>query len=227
MPKQYASKAEAFNMGVYGDKYRIVRNKDGDDERTLEKEGLIIEFQPLIQKGTTYARALATRAFFPKSGWRFGSDEAESGHSIMGAIPSRHPMPMYNSGDNRINGMTEAYDPTLHFGFFDTAWITDSDRRAEAEKALDEHGLKGIEYIEIVAAAIPAPWPTYDEMRKGQGAHNAVLAFVKAGGIQPELVVEYETAQNDAKAGIVAAMEKLIAERDEAQVDEDALSVQL
>ena len=158
---------------------------------------------------------------------RFGNSDERSGHAIMGALPTQHPQPMYNSGDNRLEGMTVAYDPTIHFGFFDTAWIGDEKRRAQAEKALDEHGLKGIEYIEITAASLPLPWPSYNEMRSGSGAHNAVAATVKTLGVPPELVLEYETAQNDSKAGIVSAMEKLIAERDEAKVDEDALSVQL
>lgn len=227
MSKQYASKAEAFNMGVHGDVVDVVYGDDGKPREKLIDAALILEFRPLIQHGTTYARALATRHFFPNSGWRYGSSDERSGHKLMGALPTQHPQPMYNSGDNRLEGMTVAYDPTIHFGYFDTVWITDDKRRADAEKALDEHGFNGIEYIEIVAEALPSPWPTYDDMRKGAGAHNAVAAAVKTLGVPPELVLEYEVAQNDCKAGIVSAMEKLIAERDEAQVDEDALSVQL
>jgi hypothetical protein len=220
MPKQYASKAESFNLGVYDDRYKVVRNRDGDNERILDRAGLVVEFRPLIQHGTFYARVLASKQFFPQTGWRFGSTEDTSGHALMGAIPSQHPQPTYDSSF-RIDGMTEAYDPTMHFGYFDTAWISDDERRAEAEKALDEHGLKGIEYIEITAAALVPPWPTYDAI--GQGATMKIPATVKDLGIDPTHVMEYEAATKN-RTGVLEALAKLIEVETEAAEDEASLS---
>jgi hypothetical protein len=221
MPKQYASKSESFNLGVHENVIELVYDENNRPHEAVTDPALVIEFRPLIREGNSYARAVATRHFFPNSGWRFGNSDERSGHAIMGALPTQHPQPMYNSGDNRLEGMTVAYDPTIHFGFFDTAWIGDEKRRADAEKALDEHGLKGIEYIEITSAALVPPWPTYDAI--GQGATMKIPATVKDLGLDPTHVMEYEAATKN-RQGVIEALGKLIEVEAEAAEDEASLS---
>lgn len=224
MSKKYASKSEAWVVGIRGDVFAYVTMPDGKVVQRVEKEALILEFKPLISHGTTYDRMVAAKTFFPNTGWRLGDSTEKSGHKMMGAIPSTHPQPMYNSGNNNFEGMTAPYDPTMHFGFYDTIWLPDPELRAEAEAGLDGHGLRGVEFVEVEAEQLALPWPSYRKMRQGQGADKAVAAFVKASEMDPMTVIEYEVAQPDTKNAIVARMEELLETQTAEAIDEASLS---
>lgn len=212
--KRYVSKSPRFMFHIRGAINAYVTDAQGAvREREIEPE-LFCEFQMLVLKSSDenvrYDKAFATRHFYPKSGWR---DHGEApGHVMLGAVPSLTPVAMLRQGADgkrEISGMTEGYDPTMHFGVFYLDWIPDEKRRAEAEKALDEHGLNGSEYIEVIPEALPLPWPSYMEMRKGAGADKACAAFAKAGGVDPYLVIAFEDAQTDRKQAIIDRCQEL------------------
>ncbi len=223
MSKKYASKAEAFNFTIHGDVFAYVTQPDGEVVRRVKDEALICEFRPLISHGTSYDRAVATKKFFPRSAWRHQDSTDRSGHRIMGALPSQSPQGIFEpgpGGQQNLVGMTEAYDPTMHFGFYDTAWIHDETRRLAAEVGLDGHALNGIEYVEIVAQALVAPWPTYDLI--GQGATMKIPSTVRDLGLNPLEVYAYEAATKN-RDGVLEALRKLAEVQAEAVVDEAGL----
>lgn len=223
MSRKYVSKSEAFNFAIHGDVLGYVTDDAGNLKQRVTQEALICEFKPLISFGTAYDRAVATRTFFPQSAWRHSSSDDRSGHRLLGAIASQSPQGIFEPGPGdtqKLVGMTSAYDPTMHFGFFDSSWIPDETRRLEAEAGLANHGLNGIEYVEVVAEALPAPWPTYDKI--GQGAVAKIPATVKDLGLDPYTVYAYEAATKN-REGVLASLQKLADEQAEAIADEASL----
>lgn len=226
--KRYVSKSVHWTMHIrpaitqaITDDFGNLRREPVDPELTAEFRNLILSAQ---DENARYDRAFATRKFFPRAAWR---DTGQApGHKILGAVPSMVPQGMFEPGPGdtqKMVGMTSAYDPTEHFGVFYLDWEPNAKRRKEIETHLDNHPLNGIEFAEVLLEAIPLPWPSYGEMRKGAGADKRVMAFVRDAGLPPQIVIEYEEAQSDTKAGIVARMEELAAEQAEAVADEAAL----
>lgn len=225
---RYVSKSPLFMMHIRGPILDYYTDENGNARQREKDPELHAEFQRLVLASTDanarYDRAFATRTFFPRASWR--DTGAAPGHAILGAVPSMHPQAMFEptgDGKQKFGGMTNAYDPTTHFGVYYLNWEPNPNRRVEIEKALDEHGLNGIEYVRVTPESIIAPWPTYDDMRKGAGADKAVLAAVRTMGLSPFVVLEYELAMADTKSGIVARMEELAAEQAEAVVDQAGL----
>jgi hypothetical protein len=221
MSKKYASKSEAWVVGIRGDVFAYVTLPDGKVVQRVEKEALILEFKPLISHGTTYDRMVAAKTFFPNTGWRLGDTTERSGHKMMGAIPSTHPQPMYNSGNNNFEGMTAPYDPTMHFGFYDTAWLPDAALRAEAEAGLDGHALRGVEFVEVEAETLTPPWPSYDKI--GQGAVAKIPSMVRDLELDPMSVISYEVATKN-REGVVKALTELLETQQSDAIDEASLS---
>lgn len=227
--KRYVSKSLHLTVNISNDVYAYVTDEQGHTRERVTEPALVVEFDNLMTRSShsenaRYDRAFATRYFFPKAAWR-DSGQAP-GHSVLGALPSMTPQALYEPGPNgtqKLAGMTDGYDPTLHFGVFYLDWIPDLKRRDRAEKALDAHGLAGVEYLKVVPEALPKPWPTYDDMRKGAGADKAILAACKTMGINPFIVIEYENAQTDPKPGVLARMQELADEVAEAAADEASL----
>lgn len=227
--KRYVSKAMHLMVHIRPAVNAYVTDDQGHvREREVEAE-LSCEFESLMLRSSdenaNYDRAFATKRFFPRAAWR-ALDSRHESHAILGAMPSMSPQAMYEpapNGGQKLVGMTDAYDPTLHFGVFYLDWIPDEKRRAEAEAALDAHGLNGVEYVEVVPEALPLPWPSYLEMREGAGADKAVASAVRTMGIDPLIVVQYERAQAKPKAGILARMDELQAEQRESEIDESTL----
>jgi hypothetical protein len=225
--KRYVSKALHYTFHVrpaivdyISDEYNRVREREVDP-------ALICEFDNLVTRSShsdtaRYDRAFATRAFFPNAAWR--DHGLAPAHQILGAIPLTTPQPMYEPGPDgtgRIAGMTEPYDPTLHFGVFYLDWIPDLKRRSEAEKALDESGFNGVEFVEVIAEALAKPWPAYDQIAP-QGADKKIAAAVRDLGIDVWMVVEYEQANKNRDA-VLNALRELASEQAEAAADEAAL----
>lgn len=221
--KRYVSKALHYTHHVRG---AIVDYVTDDYGRVREREvepALICQFENLVLRSShsdtaRYDRAFATRAFFPNAAWR--DHGLAPAHAILGAVPSMKPEPMLD-GNGRIQGMTEPYDPTLHFGVFYLDWIENPKRRKEAEKNLDESGFNGIEFVEVVAEALAKPWPAYDQIAP-QGADKKIAAAVRDLGIDVWMVVEYEQANKNRDA-VLNALRELAGEQAEALADEAAL----
>lgn len=226
--KRYVSKSVHWTMHIRPAITQVVKGDYGEYREIPIDPELTAEFQNLMLKSqdenAVYDRAFAARKFFPRTLWREGGGPSPA-HKILGAIPSMTPQALnVPNGDGSVKlGMTSAYDPTEHFGCFYLDWEPNEKRRKEIEDHLDNHPLNGIEFAQVLLEAIELPWPSYGEMRKGQGADKRVLAFVKDLELAPQIVLEYEQAQSDCKAGIVARMEELVAEQAENAADEAAL----
>lgn len=224
--KRYVSKSIHYTFHVrpaivdyITDDYNRVREREVDPPLVCEFDNLVLRSR---DQNALYDRAFATRAFFPRSAWR-DSTQAQSGHQILGAIPSMTPQAMRATGPagEQILKMTEPYDPTLHFGVFYLDWIPDLKRRAEAERALDSHGFNGVEFVEVIAEALPKPWPTYDKIAP-QGRDKKIVAMVRELGLSPMGVFEYEQANQNQQVVLAALLELAEAQQSEAE-DEASL----
>lgn len=218
--KQYASTSRKLCVNV---RPAIVEYVTGDDNRAREREidaALVAQFQPMTESARkfSYARAVATRAFYPQSGWR---DANHTSHTILGAIPSIVPEPMYHPATGALQGMTQAYDPTMMFGFFDTEWEPNDKRRAELNAALDGLVLRDPGVIEIVAEALPLPWPSYDKVAP-QGADKKIAATVRDLELDVHAVIAYEQATKNRDA-VLAALAELAESQHEEATDAAAL----
>ncbi|MBA3841008.1 MAG: hypothetical protein H0X39_00030 [Actinobacteria bacterium] len=222
--KRYVSKSDHFVFNVRNARRELLRGDDGYSREVETAPAIVVEFKNLMQHSLTpeYDRAVATRHFFPQAAWRANDAKHES-HSIMGALPSMTPQGMFQpgpGGTQNLIGMTSAYDPTVHFGIFELAWLADVESRAYAERVLDTNGLNGLEYMEVVAESLPSPWPSYDKI--GQGASLKIPAMVRDLGLDAVGVYAYEAATKN-REGVLKALLELAEAKLEADVDQAGL----
>lgn len=218
--KQFASTARELTANIRGAIVEYVTDDYGRArERQVDKE-LVAQFRPMTESAVSfsYARAVAARAFYPQSAWR---DSNHTSHAILGAIPSTIPEPMYHPVTGSLQGMTQAYDPTMMFGFFDTGWEPNDARRKELNDALDGLAQRDPGVIEIVAEALPLPWPSYDKIAP-QGADRKIAATVRDLELDVHAVIAYEQATKNREA-VLAALAELAGADDAAATENAAL----
>lgn len=110
-------------------------------------------------------------------------------------------------GDN-LPGLADGEDRRQRFSVFDTEWAqleygwTDDDREFAEQHLLTLPGRIGNEYIKIEDHKAPAPWPSYKQFNSPE----AVVRFMREGGIDPELVLRYER-ENANRDDVLEAVE--------------------
>lgn len=123
----------------------------------------------------------------------------------------------------------KGYDPIHQLGKFDTAIDIDYSGQPEPEddlralvekKLLADTSLNGPQgFILLDAVVIEKPWPNYP--LEGQGRHAKIEAAVRTLGIDPSVVIAFESTLEKPGAGVISAMEALLEEQKH-QADEDA-----
>lgn len=132
------------------------------------------------------------------------------------------------------------YDPIHKLGKFDTATDidfegqlcdetpTEADVRKLVESKLladSSFGAPTDGFILLDGVVVALPWPTYPV--EGQGRHKTIESIVKQTGIDPRLVIAFESAQEKPGEGVISAMEALVSEFDADKAEENALSVEI
>lgn len=110
--------------------------------------------------------------------------------------------------EDQWTGLAEGVDPRTRLSVFDTEWAqlqfnwTDADREYAEERLLNLPGRLGNEYIQIEENKAPLPWPTY----KTFVSPERIVAFMREGGYDPEVVLRYER-DNENREEILTAVE--------------------
>lgn len=132
------------------------------------------------------------------------------------------------------------YDPIHQLGKFDTA--TDIDyagqlgedtpteadvRRFVEQKMLADTSFNSPTggFILLDGVVVALPWPNYPV--EGAGRHKTIEMVVKQTGIDPRLVIAFESSQDKPGEGVISAMEALVGEFDADKAEENALSVEI
>lgn len=156
--------------------------------------------------------------------------------SPYGATPYQDSGVMGSQFAEYIDGAEpfKGYDPSFMLGKFDTAtdivYAGQPEDQAVVRKMVEDHLLTvdsalNVDYILLDGVQLEKPWPEYPV--DGQGRHAKIEAVLKATGIDPRIVIEFEQSQEKPGAGVIAAAEALISEHDAAKEEEDALSAHI
>lgn len=133
----------------------------------------------------------------------------------------------------------KGYNPSFMLGKFDTATDINYAGQPEAEtpegkarlrKMVENHlenvdSAKNVDFILLDGVTLTAPWPNYP--LEGQGRHKTIEAALRATGIDPRVVIEFEQSQDKPGAGVIATAEALIAEFDETKAEDAALGAEI
>lgn len=183
----------------------------GEAHPFQEEPDLVAQFEPGLE--SNYERSFALAAFQGKLVYNedgtvsFGEYLlSPEGHQmrIGGAMPDTQGRTI------GIPGMSEplqtaAYDITQKMGRFDTSaqgW--DAKTEKEVIRLLDLHA--GQDYFKVGQSRVTPPWPTYDQMRKGQGGYMKIVQYVKDGGFDPVAVLRYEEQLDEPFQGIIKGL---------------------
>lgn len=110
-------------------------------------------------------------------------------------------------GDN-LAGLADGVDPRTRFSIFDTEWAqaefqwTDEEREFAEQRLQTCPGRLGNEYIQVEDHKAPAPWPKYKQFHSPE----AIVRFMREGGIDPELVLRFER-ENGKRDDVLEAVE--------------------
>lgn len=212
---------------------------EGSDRahREVTKRALIAEFQPGLE--STFEKNFARAAFAGKLKYfedgtvSFGDymltpmlhDGEMHEMRLGGALPDTAPFTRAIPDTNIILEI-DGYDITQKMSTFDTTqqgWTPEEQK--EAERLLDMNA--GVDYFKVGKTKVAPPWPSYDEMRQGQGSHQRVYQQVKDLGYNPAMIVAYEEQMDDPKQGIINMMGKLHEEIVAEQAEREALTTRV
>lgn len=223
----FVSKSPELTVNIRREAARQGVDQYGQTDRTILREALACNFKPKALDGFQRLRA-DVRFKQMNPGHPYGAQPLRDG-GVMGSQFAEeliHPsMPETYVG----------YDPIHQLGKFDTAvdinyegqidvnTATEADVRAlvEAELMKPSNGFDS-DYILLDAVIVAKPWPSYPS--EGQGRHAKIAAVVREMGFDPREVIAYESAQEKPGVGVIAEMEKLVAEQAGVAAEENALS---
>jgi hypothetical protein len=218
MPR-FVSKHPHFRLEIRPDRSKLMENVNGFTEKVTVIPSLTAEFgtSGLTSYDQEYAMAHFTG--------RLGAERRDHSRPFYGADPSYTNNEVYGH-DGRLVAATEPFTPSSRLSLFDTdAMEVDSEEDREyVVQYLRSSGENGYSYVEIIPQALPAPWPSYDDI--GQGAVTKIPSVVRDLGLDPALVAGYERA-NKNRDGVIAALDKLAESQAATAVEDASLTVEI
>lgn len=218
---RFASRYPAYQFAVEGDKSKTGLSPEGFITQQIVGQGYTAKFQP---QGWMSQQEInqALDKFYPLiDGYR-----REAGHV---ALPAMSPGVLLGTK----NTMYEPSNPEAYLSFYDTEWIPEGTKSQEGGElrdvvtaALLSNQALNQDYIQLVAAPVATPWPSYDNL-KGAGVAGKVRQIVEDTEVDPEVVIAYEQSRPEPRKSIVEAMRALQSERWKAAETREALSVQV
>lgn len=194
-------------------------NEYGQSEAYEHRPALVVKFIP---KQLTPGQRI-------RADLRFREINRDSPY---GATPYQEGGVMGSQFAEYIDGAEpfKGYDPSFMLGKFDTAVDINYDGQPEdaavVRKMVEDHLLTvdsslGVDYILLDGVTLTPPWPTYP--LDGQGRHKTIESVLRATGMDPRVVIEFEQSQEKPGTGVIATAEALIAEFDDSKAEEEAL----
>lgn len=209
---RWIGKGAGYQLIARADRSEYVALPNGTTQPRVVESMLSLDFQ---HRALSPYERLAAAKHWAKKQRKDGTWDA------FGAYPESVPMPAAHDNAGRVTQWTEPFSPDQRFSVFDTDTLPESEREY-ADAYLRSHHDNGVEYIEVVPEAVPAPWPAYDKL---DGRAVAKLRErVLEDGYDPHAVLAYERATKN-RASFVTCLEEIIAESAQRSEEEAALRV--
>lgn len=193
---RFVSNRAEYKLCIRGGKWEYRRHSDGTDERVQTEQEFWVAFRQAELR--PHEKIAAADHFIGGMGNRGdGSMKGLGAHPLMQGA--------------QAGAGVENFDPRWRFSVYDTDWIEDAELRAEAEAKLTDYGIVGNEVLLVLPEAVPAPWPSFDDVRgvKGSPTPMRLVEMARDFGVSLERCLAYErVAQN--REDVVEAFEEAI-----------------